>query len=177
MVASLNAQAETALGCSPAGVSALGLAGAFQRPPARVVDGHPHSGYQGVTGRLLESEPPSVVPPPSGPAEPGSPGYRSSSAPTTSVAPPPSVSGPGWAIVRLVLAAGMLILTIQSTTTQDAERRGLVQNGLPCLLIALAMAGVPMVMARYRSLRMFSWLLLIAAFFQLWTTLRAVPGT
>ena len=125
----------------------------------------------------MESQPPSVVPPPAGPAEPGSPAYRSSSAPTTSVAPPPQASGPGWPIARLVLAVGMLIMTIQTTTTQDAERKGIVQNGLPCLLIALAMAGVPMVMARYRSLRMFSWLLLIAAFFQLWTTVHAAPGT
>jgi hypothetical protein len=64
----------------------------------------------------------------------------------------------------------MLFVTIQLTMAQDPEHKGPFQVTLGCLSIALSMAGVPMILPRYRSLRMFSWLLLIAAFFQLWMT-------
>ncbi|MEI9940942.1 MAG: hypothetical protein WDO69_27305 [Pseudomonadota bacterium] len=73
-----------------------------------------------------------------------------------------------WPLVRLLLAAGMLLLAAQAAANQDPEAKGLLFNAVPCLLIALAMAGAPMLLPRYRSLRMFSWLLLIAAFFQLY---------
>lgn len=117
----------------------------------------------------MDSEPPSFVPPPSSdPPRPGSPFYRSSSAPTTSVAPPAIAPSPVWPIVRLLLSAGMLALASQAAANQDPDAKGLLANAVPCVLIALAMAGPPMVLQRYRSLRMFSWLLLIAAFFQLY---------
>jgi hypothetical protein len=76
--------------------------------------------------------------------------------------------GQGWPIVRLLLAAGMLLLAAQASANQDPEAKGLLFNAVPCVLIALAMAGAPMLLPHYRSLRMFSWLLLIAAFFQLY---------
>jgi hypothetical protein len=117
----------------------------------------------------MDSEPPSFVPPPSSdPPRPGAPSYRSSSAPTTSVAPPAMPPSVAWPIARLWLSAGMLLLASQAAANQDPEGKGLLANALPCVLIALAMAGPPMVLPRYRSLRMFSWLLLIAAFFQLY---------
>ena len=117
----------------------------------------------------MDSDPPSFVPPPSSdPPRPGSPSYRSSSAPTTSVAPPAIPPSPIWPIVRLFISAGMLLLAAQAAANQDPEAKGVLVNALPCVLIALGMAGPPMVLARYRSLRMFSWLLLIAAFFQLY---------
>jgi len=128
----------------------------------------------------MDSEPPSFVPPPSSnPPRPGSPSYRSSSAPTTSVAPPAMPPSLVWPIVRLVLSAGMLLLAAQAAANLDPEAKGLAANAVPCVLIALAMAGPPMVLQRYRSLRMFSWLLLIAAFFQLYVRrdgLLGVPG-
>jgi len=73
-----------------------------------------------------------------------------------------------WPIARLFISAGMLLLAAQAAANQDSEAKGLLVNAIPCVLIALAMAGPPMVLQRYRSLRMFSWLLLIAAFFQLY---------
>jgi hypothetical protein len=75
---------------------------------------------------------------------------------------------PLWPIARLVLAGGMLLLAAEAARNQDPDAKGLLFNAVPCILIALAMAGAPMVLPRYRSLRMFSWLLLIAAFFQLY---------
>lgn len=117
----------------------------------------------------MDSEPPSFVPPPSSDRpHPGSASFRSSSAPTTSVAPPALPPNPIWAIARLVLALAMLLLSAQAAANQDPELKGLLVNSVPCLLIALGMAVPPMILARYRSLRMFSWLLLIAAFFQLY---------
>ena len=117
----------------------------------------------------MDSEPPSFVPPPSSnPPRPGSPSYRTSSAPTTSLAPPAMPPSVAWPIVRLFISAGMLLLAAQAAANQDPEAKGLLANAIPCVLIALAMAGPPMVLLRYRSLRMFSWLLLIAAFFQLY---------
>ena len=117
----------------------------------------------------MDSEPPSFVPPPSSdPPLPGSPWYRSSSAPTTSVAPPPAPPSSAWPIARLVIAGGMLLLAAQAAANRDPEAKGMLLNAIPCVLIALAMAGAPLVLPRYRSLRMFSWLLLIAAFFQLY---------
>jgi hypothetical protein len=73
-----------------------------------------------------------------------------------------------WPIVRLLLSVGMLALASQAAANKDPDAQGLLANAVPCVLIALAMAGPPMVLSRYRSLRMFSWLLLIAAFFQLY---------
>lgn len=70
--------------------------------------------------------------------------------------------------MRLLLSAGMLQLSAQAAANQDPEAKGLLVNAIPCLLIALGMAVPPMILARYRSLRMFSWLLLIASFFQLY---------
>lgn len=117
----------------------------------------------------MDSDPPSFVPPPSSnPPRPGSPSYRSSSAPTTSVAPPPVPPSVVWPIVRLLIAVGMLLLASQAAANQDPDARGVLFNALLCFGIALAMAVPPMILARYRSLRMFSWLLLIAAFFQLY---------
>lgn len=117
----------------------------------------------------MDSDPPSFVPPPSSdPPRPGSPSYRSSSAPTTSVAPPAIPPSPLWPIARLFISAGMLLLAAQAAANQDPEAKGLLANAIPCVLIAVGMAGPPMVFQRYRSLRMFSWLLLIAAFFQLY---------
>ncbi|HKO49681.1 MAG TPA: hypothetical protein VJV79_18255 [Polyangiaceae bacterium] len=72
----------------------------------------------------------------------------------------------------------MLLLAAQAAANQDPEAKGVLVNAIPCVLIALAMAGPPMVLTRYRSLRMFSWLLLIAAFFQLyarWDGLLGAP--
>ena len=117
----------------------------------------------------MDSEPPSFVPPPSSdPPRPGSDAYRSSSAPTTSVAPPAMPPGLAWPIVRLLLSAGMLMLAAQAAANKDPEAKGLLVNAVPCVLIALGMAVPPLLLTRYRSLRMFSWLLLIAAFFQLY---------
>jgi|GEM_PF-1194163 len=117
----------------------------------------------------MDSEPPpSFVPPSSHPPRPGSAAYRSSSAPTTSVAPPPVPPSVTWPIARLLLSVGMLLLAGQAAANQDPEGKGLLVNVLPCVLIALAMAGPPLVLQRFRSLRMFSWLFLIAAFFQLY---------
>jgi hypothetical protein len=73
-----------------------------------------------------------------------------------------------WPIARLFLSAGMLLLAAQAAANQDPEAKGLLANAVFCVVIALAMAGPPMVLPRFRSLRMFSWLLLIAAFFQLY---------
>lgn len=75
---------------------------------------------------------------------------------------------PVWPIARLLISAGMLLLAAQAAANQDPEAKGLLFNAVPCFLIALAMACAPMALPRYRSLRMFSWLLLIAAFFQLY---------
>ncbi len=117
----------------------------------------------------MASEPPSVAPPPSShPPQSDSASYRSSSAPTTSVAPPAVAPGLAWPIVRLLLAVGMLLLAAQAAANQDPQARGIFWNVLGCVSIALAMAGAPMLLPSYRSLRMFSWLLLIAAFFQLY---------
>ncbi|HEY0465327.1 MAG TPA: hypothetical protein VGC79_14030 [Polyangiaceae bacterium] len=110
-----------------------------------------------------------MPPPSSDPPRPGTASYRSSSAPTTSVAPPPlPPQSPLWPIVRLLLSLAMLLLSAQAAANQDPEAKDLLINTLPCLLIALGMAVPPMILTRYRSLRMFSWLLLIAAFFQLY---------
>ncbi|HYQ29178.1 MAG TPA: hypothetical protein VER04_18230 [Polyangiaceae bacterium] len=126
----------------------------------------------------MDSEPPSFVPPPSSdPPRPGSPTYRSSSAPTTSVAPPAVPPSLAWPIARLLLSGVMLLLAGQAAANQDPEAKGLLLNGVPCVLIALLMAGPPMVLERYRSLRMFSWLLLIAAFFQLYARRDGLLGT
>jgi len=117
----------------------------------------------------MDSEPPSFVPPPSSdPPRPGSPSYRSSSAPTTSIAPPAIEPGLAWPIARLVLSAAMLLLAAAAANNLDPEAKGLLRNAVPCVLIALGMAVPPMLLVRYRSLRMFSWLLLIASFFQLY---------
>lgn len=62
----------------------------------------------------------------------------------------------------------MLLLTSQAAANQDPEAKGILVNALPCVAIALGMAVPPMLLPRFRSLRMFSWLLLIAAFFQLY---------
>jgi hypothetical protein len=62
----------------------------------------------------------------------------------------------------------MLLLAAAAAANQDPDAKGLLLNAIPCVLIALAMAVPPMLLSRYRSLRMFSWLLLIAAFFQLY---------
>jgi len=78
---------------------------------------------------------------------------------------PPSLA---WPIVRLLLSAGMLMLAAQAAANKDPEAKGLLVNAVPCVLIALGMAVPPLLLTRYRSLRMFSWLLLIAAFFQLY---------
>jgi hypothetical protein len=75
---------------------------------------------------------------------------------------------PIWPIARLLIASAMLLLSAQAAANQDPELKGLLVNSVPCLLIALGMAVPPMILPRYRSLRMFSWLLLIAAFFQLY---------
>jgi hypothetical protein len=82
-----------------------------------------------------------------------------------------------WPIVRLVLSAGMLLLAAQAAANQDPEAKGLLANALFCAVIALSMAGPPMVLPRFRSLRMFSWLLLIAAFFQLYARRDGLLGT
>jgi hypothetical protein len=76
--------------------------------------------------------------------------------------------GLAWPIVRLLLAVAMLLLAAQAAANQDPQAHGVFWNALGCVSIALAMAGVPMILPSYRSLRMFSWLLLIAAFFQLY---------
>ncbi|MEI9952919.1 MAG: hypothetical protein WDO74_29080 [Pseudomonadota bacterium] len=90
----------------------------------------------------MDSEPPSFVPPPSSdPPRPGSPLYRSSSAPTTSVAPPAMAASPVWPIVRILLAAGMLLLAAQAAANQDPEAKGLLFNLVLCVLLALAMAA------------------------------------
>ena len=78
---------------------------------------------------------------------------------------PPSVV---WPIVRLSISAGMLLLASQAAANQDPDAKGVLFNAVPCVGIALGMAVPPMLFPRYRSLRMFSWLLLIAAFFQLY---------
>jgi len=62
----------------------------------------------------------------------------------------------------------MLLLAAAAAANQDPDAKGFFLNAVPCVLIALGMAVPPMLLARYRSLRMFSWLLLIAAFFQLY---------
>jgi hypothetical protein len=87
---------------------------------------------------------------------------------------PPSVV---WPIVRLSVSAGMLWLASQAAANQDPEAKGVLFNALPCVGIALGMAVPPMLLPRYRSLRMFSWLLLIAAFFQLYARRDGLFGT
>ncbi|HYP77213.1 MAG TPA: hypothetical protein VER12_14690 [Polyangiaceae bacterium] len=117
----------------------------------------------------MDSDPPSFVPPPSSePPLPGSAAFRSSSAPTTSVAPPPLPPSMAWPIARLLISAVMLLLASQAAANRDPDAKGLLLNAVPCILIALGMAVPPLLLSRYRSLRMFSWLLLIAAFFQLY---------
>ena len=83
---------------------------------------------------------------------------------------------PIWPIVRLLISAGMLLLAAQAAANKDPDAKGVLFNAVPCFLIALAMAGAPMVLPRYRSLRMFSWLLLIAAFFQLYARREGLLG-
>jgi hypothetical protein len=82
-----------------------------------------------------------------------------------------------WPIVRLSISAGMLLLASQAAANQDSDAKGLLFNALPCVGIALGMAVPPMIFQRYRSLRMFSWLLLIAAFFQLYARRDGLLGT
>jgi len=62
----------------------------------------------------------------------------------------------------------MLLLASQAAANRDPDAKGVLLNAIPCVGIALGMAVPPMIFPRYRSLRMFSWLLLIAAFFQLY---------
>jgi len=62
----------------------------------------------------------------------------------------------------------MLLFASQAAANLDPEAKGVLANAVPCVLIAFGMAVPPMLLPRYRSLRMFSWLLLIAAFFQLY---------
>ena len=78
---------------------------------------------------------------------------------------PPSVV---WPLVRVSLSLGMLLLASQAAANRDPDAKGVLLNAIPCVGIALGMAVPPMIFPRYRSLRMFSWLLLIAAFFQLY---------
>ena len=73
-----------------------------------------------------------------------------------------------WSVVRILLAVVMLILAAQAAANQDPALRGIVASGLRCVGVALVMAALPMVVPRYRSLQTFSWLLLLAAFFQLY---------
>ena len=116
----------------------------------------------------MGSEPPPSVDPParSLPPEPGSAAYRSSSAPTTSIAPPPAAPGVAWLVARLLIAVCLLALAAQAETNRDQSARGFVHNALSVVSPALLLAGLPMLVPRYRSLRLFSWLLLLAAFFQ-----------
>jgi hypothetical protein len=87
---------------------------------------------------------------------------------------PPSVA---WPIARLSISAGMLLLASQAAANQDPDAKGVLLNAVPCVGIALGMAVPPMLLPRYRSLRMFSWLLLIAAFFQLYARRDGLFGT
>jgi len=71
----------------------------------------------------------------------------------------------------------MLLLASQAAANLDPEGKGTLFNAVPCVGIALGMAVPPMLLPRYRSLRMFSWLLLIAAFFQLYARRDGLVGT
>jgi len=71
-------------------------------------------------------------------------------------------------MVRLCLSAGLLLLAAQAAANKDPDGQGIWVNAVPCVLIALGMAVPPLLLRRFRSLHMFSWLLLIAAFFQLY---------
>ena len=110
----------------------------------------------------MESEPPSVVPPPSSvPPQPGSAAYRSSSAPTTSVAPPPLPPNLVWPLVRVTLGCGALAVRGMAATNAGATLHGAVVTTALTALVALLIAGAPMSLARYRSLRAFSWVFLL----------------
>lgn len=71
----------------------------------------------------------------------------------------------------------MLLLAAQAAQNLDPQGKGVLTNAVPCVLIALGMAVPPMILPRYRSLRMFSWLLLIAAFFQLYARREGLLGS
>ena len=73
-----------------------------------------------------------------------------------------------WTVVRFLVAVVMLVLAAQAAANQDPDSGGIVKSGLRCAGVALAMALLPMVVPRYRSLPALSWLLLLAAFFQLY---------
>ena len=125
----------------------------------------------------MSSEPPSVVPPaPSVPPAPGSAAFRSSSAPTTSVAPP--AMGPGllWPCVRLAFGGVMLVLRGAASFNSGASASGVSSDVLRALGVALVVAGLPLLLPRYRSFRAFSWLFLIITFLQLYLSTDRLIG-
>lgn len=70
----------------------------------------------------------------------------------------------------------MLILATQAAVSQDPDSRGLLVNAWLSAGLPLLIASLPLVFARYRSVRLFSWLLLVAAFFQLYVHKDGVLG-
>ncbi|MET0792154.1 MAG: hypothetical protein ABW061_11590 [Polyangiaceae bacterium] len=119
----------------------------------------------------MESEPPSVVPRVrSVPPEPGSAAFRSSSAPTTSVAPPAMSPGLLWPCARLALACCMLVLRAAAAVNSGSTPSEAGADVTRALGTALIVAGLPLLLPRYRSLRAFSWVLLIVTFLELYLT-------
>ncbi len=117
----------------------------------------------------MNSEPPSFRPRASSvPPEPGSAAYRSSSAPTTSVAPPAISPGLLWPNVRLALACVLLVLRGAASVNAGSTGSGVAADVARALGAALVVAGLPLLLKQFRSLRTFSWLFLIVTFLELY---------
>jgi len=122
----------------------------------------------------MESDPPSLLPPPppsSVPPQPGSAAYRSSSAPTTSVAPPALPPGLFWPCARALLACVMLVLRGLASANSGSTVSYALADVARATAIALCIAGLSLIVPRFRSFRAFTWPFMIVCFVDLYSSM------
>jgi uncharacterized membrane protein HdeD (DUF308 family) len=73
-----------------------------------------------------------------------------------------------WPFARLALACAMLVLRGAASFNSGAPPVAALDDIARALGVALIVAGLPLLVPRFRSIRAFSWLLLIATFLELY---------
>jgi hypothetical protein len=76
--------------------------------------------------------------------------------------------GNAWPVARLVLSACLLILAAEARAAREPSAAGIAPSSLLASALPLVLACLPLIVPRYRSLRAFSWVLLVIAFIQLY---------
>lgn len=76
--------------------------------------------------------------------------------------------GSFWPWTRLALACAMLVLRGAASFNSGATPSSAASDMARALGAALIVAGLPLLLPRYRSFRSFSWILLIITFLQLY---------